>query len=172
MLDYTGDELSVVSLLYQTGYLTIIGYDAEDQEYTLAFPNKEVKYGFLESMLPEYIPDCVSGSGLDIFTLRRYVKEGNLDQIRNVLTALFARIPYTVADSSFEHYFQTVIYLIFTLLGKYALCEMHTLGFSKSVYHLILTREHSPIGMQSNADGYTVYTYAYTYANGFLFWAH
>ena len=26
----------------------------------------------------------------------------------------------------FEHYFQSVIYLVFTLLGKYALCEMHT----------------------------------------------
>ena len=26
----------------------------------------------------------------------------------------------------FEHYFQAVIYLVFTLLGKFALCEMHT----------------------------------------------
>lgn len=126
LLDYTGDDLSVISLLYQTGYLTIIGYDANDQEYTLAFPNKEVKYGFLESLMPEYVSDCGSGSGIDIFTLRRYVKDGNLEQIKNVLTALFARITYTSKDATFEHYFQTVIYLVFTLLGKYALCEMHT----------------------------------------------
>ena len=26
----------------------------------------------------------------------------------------------------FEHYFQTVIYMVFTLLGKYVVCEMHT----------------------------------------------
>lgn len=28
--------------------------------------------------------------------------------------------------SPFEHYFQAVVYLVFTLLGKFAVCEMHT----------------------------------------------
>ena len=106
--------------------ITIVDYDADEQEYTLAFPNDEVKQGFLENLLPEYVSDCGSGSGIDIFTLRRYIKNGKLDQVKKVLTALFARITYTTNEAPFEHYFQTVIYLVFTLLGKYALCEMHT----------------------------------------------
>lgn len=126
LLDYTGDTLNPVPLLYQTGYLTIVAFDEASQEYTMAFPNKEVKYGFLESLMPEYVSNCGSGSGIDILTLRRYVSNGDLENIRYVLTALFARITYTSADAVFEHYFQTVIYLVFTLLGKFALCEMHT----------------------------------------------
>lgn len=43
-----------------------------------------------------------------------------------MLIAIFARITYTTKDDPFEHYFQTVIYLIFTLLGQFAECEMHT----------------------------------------------
>ena len=124
--DYSADNPDPIPLLYQAGYLTIVDYDPDDQEYTLAFPNDEVKQGFLENLMPEYVSDCGSGSGIDIFTLRRYIKNGELDQVKKVLTALFARITYTTNEAPFEHYFQTVIYLVFTLLGKYALCEMHT----------------------------------------------
>ena len=52
--DYTGDSLDLVPLLYQTGYLTIVKYDATRRKYTLGFPNEEVKYGFLENLMPTY----------------------------------------------------------------------------------------------------------------------
>lgn len=124
--DYTGDSLDLVPLLYQSGYLTIADYDKQKKRYTLCFPNNEVKYGFLESLLPSYIPKVTSGSGLDIFTLDEYIENAELDRIRDVLTALFANITYTTTADPFEHYFQSVIYLVFTLLGKFSLCEMHT----------------------------------------------
>ena len=124
--DYTADSLDPVPLLYQTGYLTIADYDKTGHEYTLTFPNEEVKYGFVESLMPEYVADCGAGSGNDIFTLRRYVEQGKPDLIRNVLTSLFANITYTLKNDPFEHYFQSVIWLVFTLLGKFAVCEMHT----------------------------------------------
>ena len=49
--DYTGDILDPVPLLYQTGYLTIVDFDPIGREYTLAFPNEEVKYGFVECLM-------------------------------------------------------------------------------------------------------------------------
>ena len=119
-------SLDAVPLLYQTGYLTIADFDPVGREYTLTFPNDEVKYGFVESLIPEYVSECGAGSGKDIFTLRRYIERGELDKVRNVLAALFASITYTVKDEAFEHYFQTVIYLVFTLLKKFVECEMHT----------------------------------------------
>ncbi|MBQ1310611.1 MAG: AAA family ATPase [Blautia sp.] len=124
--DYSGDSQDPVPLLYQTGYLTIAGFERTGRVYTLAFPNEEVKYGFVECLMPEYIADSGAGSGKDIFTLRRYVEQGELEKIRDVLTALFAGITCTLETDPFEHYFQAVIYLVFTLLGKFALCEMHT----------------------------------------------
>lgn len=124
--DYTGDSLDLVPLLYQTGYLTITDYDDDRERLTLGFPNGEVKYGFFDRLMPEYVPRATSGNGLDIFTLDEYVENGCLDEIRDVLTALFANISYTLKSDPFEHYFQAVIYLVFTLLGKFSLCEMHT----------------------------------------------
>lgn len=124
--DYTGDMLEPIPLLYQTGYLTIADYEKQRKRYTLCFPNEEVKYGFLERLLPSYVPKAVAGTGLDIFTLDDYIENGKVDQVRDVLTALFANIAYTQEADPFEHYFQAVIYIVFTLLGKYTVCEMHT----------------------------------------------
>lgn len=124
--DYTGDSLSLIPLLYQTGYLTIEDYDGRRKRYTLCFPNEEVKYGFLESLMPSYVPDTNAGNGLDIYTLDEYVENGNLDGIRDFLMAMFAGISYTTKEEPFEHYFQSVIDVIFKLLGKYTICEMHT----------------------------------------------
>ncbi len=41
-------------ILYQSGYLTIKGYD-EDNGYLLDFPNKEVKIGLFENLLSHYV---------------------------------------------------------------------------------------------------------------------
>ena len=124
--DYTGNSMDPLPLLYQTGYLTIADYDKRRKRYTLAFPNDEVKYGFIESLIPDYTPAVTAGNGLDIYTLDEYIENGNTAGIRSVLTGLFASIPYTKDNDPFENYFQAVIYLIFTVLGKYTLCEMHT----------------------------------------------
>ncbi len=124
--DYSGDNSDIVPLLYQTGYLTITDYEKNRRRYTLGFPNEEVRYGFLESLLPVYTPHAIEGNGLDIFTLDEHLENGDLDKIRDVFIGLFADITYTTNDAVFEHYFQTVIYLVFTLLGKFVQCERHT----------------------------------------------
>ena len=124
--DYRADNPNPLPLLYQTGYLTIVGYDQRARLYTLGFPNEEVKYGFLESLLPEYTPEAGSGNGKDIFALRRRILAGDTEGMEDILTALFASIPYTTNDAPFEHYFQSVLYLVFTLLGQFVQCEVHS----------------------------------------------
>lgn len=124
--DYRDDNPDPIPLLYQTGYLTICEYDAQQSAYTLGFPNKEVEFGFLESLLPAYAGDVGSGSGKDILTLTKYMKCGNLDGIRRVFESLFAGIPYPVNKDPFEHDFQSVFYITFTLLEQYVQCEQHT----------------------------------------------
>lgn len=48
-LPYTNSN--PIGLLYQTGYLTIKDYDADDWLYTLGFPNLEVKSGFYDALI-------------------------------------------------------------------------------------------------------------------------
>jgi len=124
--DYRADNPDVVPLLYQTGYLTIVGADSPVGPYILGFPNDEVKLGFLKSLFPEYAPGAVRGSGTDVLTLRRRILDGDTEGMRDILTALFASIPYTTKDAPFEHYFQSVLYIVFTLLGQYVHAEVHS----------------------------------------------
>ena len=124
--DYRGDNPDPVPLLYQTGYLTIADYEPEFGEYILGFPNEEVKYGFLRSLMPEYAPVTATRSGKDISSIRRCLMRGDTERMRDVFIALFASIPYTTKDVPFEHDFQTVIYLVFTLLGQYVHAEVHS----------------------------------------------
>ena len=44
-----------IPVMYQSGYLTIKDYDIEDDEFTLGFPNNEVRQGFSEYILPFYV---------------------------------------------------------------------------------------------------------------------
>lgn len=124
--DYRDDNPDLIPLLYQTGYLTIKDYDVKNAAYTLAFPNEEVKYGFLESLLPAYVQDIGAGSGKDILTLTKYVEDGDTERIKQVFYSLFASIPYTTDEVPFEHDFQTVIFITMTLLGQFVQCELHT----------------------------------------------
>ena len=124
--DYRADHRDLVPLLYQTGYLTIKDFDLRKRRYTLGFPNEEVTYGMLENLLPEYAPVVSRGTGADIFTLDSYIEQGNTDGIRDILTALFASLPYTSGEIPFEHDFQSVLYVVFMLLGQFVQCERHT----------------------------------------------
>ena len=47
-------DTNIISILYQTGYLTIKSYDDEEEEFTLGLPNREVATGVYENLLPFY----------------------------------------------------------------------------------------------------------------------
>ncbi|WP_029545552.1 ATP-binding protein [Selenomonas sp. AB3002] len=126
LTDYRYENPDPVPLLYQTGYLTIQGFNERRQVYILGFPNDEVKYAFLKSLLPAYTPAAIANRGTDVFALCDCLEAGDTDGARDILTALFAGIPYTTDAAPFEHYFQSVLYIVFTLLGQFVQCEVHS----------------------------------------------
>lgn len=54
--DYRADAEDPLAMLYQSGYLTIKGYDSRRSLYTLDFPNNEVRSGFM-SLMGEAVSD-------------------------------------------------------------------------------------------------------------------
>ena len=52
--EYRVEARNPIPLIYQSGYLTIKEYDKRFKMYRLAFPNDEVKYGFMNFILPFY----------------------------------------------------------------------------------------------------------------------
>ncbi len=123
--DYRADDPDPVPLMFQAGYLTVRAYQRRTRRYTLAVPNGEVRDGLEECLLPAWAPGYSEARGTDVFALLDLVEAGDSDGIRDVLAALFASIPYTRADDPFENYFQAIVWLVFTLLGRYVGCEVH-----------------------------------------------
>lgn len=111
-------------MLYQTGYLTIKSYDTRMQLYTLGYPNKEVKIGFTRGLLNEYPSKAATASG---FVAHFYaaMDSQDINLAMEKLQAYLAGIPNDLENKSEKH-FQTIIYLIFSLLGFYIQTEVKT----------------------------------------------
>ena len=126
LADYTADNNNPVPLLYQTGYLTIKGYDKLFDSYELGYPNDEVKFGFLNSLAPTFITAGSSGNPLDIRNFGRDLIHGDTRSLKDRFTALFARLPYANDENWVERDFQNVIYIVFMLLGQFVHTEIHS----------------------------------------------
>ena len=109
-------------MLYQTGYLTIKGYNPEDDSYTLGYPNKEVKIGFIKDLLARYrSADGMSSSF--VLKFNKALKVKNIDSALALMKSFLAGIPNDLENKTEKHY-QTIIYLIFSLLGYYIQSEV------------------------------------------------
>ena len=112
-------------LLYQSGYLTIKDYDPEFKYYTLGFPNREVREGFVKYLVPYYTPKSSERSNFDVSKFVMEVRNGNAESFMRRLEAFFANGDYALMGDK-ELYFHNAIYVFFTLLGFYVDVERHT----------------------------------------------
>jgi len=124
--EYRVGETSLTPLLYQTGYLTIKSYNASLDAFTLGFPNEEVKYGFLNQLLPAFIPRWGLDTSFSIITFINAVQSGEVDDFMNLLRAYYAAIPYDLEDNKDkdEKYYQLICYLLFTNMGQFVDTEV------------------------------------------------
>ena len=124
--DYRADETSLIPLLYQSGYLTIKSYDAELDEFTLCFPNEEVKNGFLDELIPTYISRWGVNETLSAQTFVKAIRSGDVDGFMNLLRTYYVYIPYDLEDkiNKDEKYYQLICYLLFTNVGQFTQTEV------------------------------------------------
>jgi len=120
--NYQADADRPLPVIYQSGYLTIQGYDPELRFYKLGYPNDEVRYGFLNFLLPSYTPLPMDKGGFHIGHFSKELRAGDVDAFLTRMRAFFAGFPYELNDQTERHY-QVVFYLIFRLLGQYIRVE-------------------------------------------------
>jgi len=135
--DLPTDEMkSALPLLYQSGYLTIKGYDRESETYTLAIPNQEVKIGYVEGLLPAYI-GLESGYVKGGFALKfwRALKVHDVDLAMREMQAFLAGVPYVegfkekLKDvATKEGFYEYTMYLIFAMLNFYVRTQVKVAG--------------------------------------------
>jgi hypothetical protein len=117
------EDMDVLSLFVQTGYLTIKGY--RNGRYTLDFPNYEVKSSFFESVATRYSRLEKGLGDIYIYDLVDYLNAGKLDEFFKTLKVFFANIPYELAVDR-EKYYQSLFYAIITMIGLSVDAEVST----------------------------------------------
>lgn len=142
---------NAITLLYQTGYLTIKGYNPEDRLYTLGYPNKEVEDSFMESLSEFYTP---IGKNPGVLSAPKFVEDirtGNVEMLMRRFTAFFADMDYQIMGDD-ELYFQNTMFVMLKMIGQQVQVERHTsngridvlIQADKYVYIMELKRDRNP----------------------------
>lgn len=121
--DSVGDNW--LALFFQTGYLTIKGYNIITQSYRLGFPNREVEEGFVKSLLPHYTKRNVQQTSSFLEGAYDALMGGDPEEFLRQMQVFLAGVPYELVRDD-ENYYQTVVYLLCRLIGFYTQAEFHT----------------------------------------------
>lgn len=121
--EYRVDSNNPIPLIYQSGYLTIKDYDERFRNYLLEFPNNEVRYGFIDFLVPFYTGIKNSDQGFYIGKFVNELESGDFDGFLTRLQAFFADFPYELNAKTERHY-QVVFYLVFKLMGQFVQSEV------------------------------------------------
>jgi len=115
---YNLENLNVFALLLQTGYLTVVKIESQElfQEYTLNYPNLEVKQAFITYLFEMFTENGLEAIQPAAIKLHRYLREEDLEGFMNLIRALFAKIPYPLHIKE-EAYYHSLFYMILALMG-------------------------------------------------------
>jgi len=122
---YEIEDLAIIPLLFQTGYLTIKGYDRESGLYQLYYPNYEVQHSFLKFILRSFSQVQNGTTETYLWRLKQALKKKDFELFFSILEVFFAGIPYDL-QLDYEKYYQTIFYLIIKLVGLRASAEERT----------------------------------------------
>ena len=116
---------TIMPLLYQSGYITIKGYDPETELYLLDIPNKEIRVGLYRSLLPHYIGANTVKGTTTIAKMSAAIRHNRIDEALLMLQTYLATVPYC-DNTDYEGHYQQMMYVIFSILNNYVDVEVHT----------------------------------------------
>jgi hypothetical protein len=116
---YEPDKPRIVTLLFQTGYLTIKDFCqiGTSRRYGLRFPNLEIENSFLDNVVGAYVgqdPDISSGFAFDA---AKALYSHDVPKFIKALKSLFRDIPYDMTDRQNEQMWQTICYVVLRSIG-------------------------------------------------------
>ena len=121
-VDYKADVEKPLPMIYQSGYLTIKGYNMRRNTFLLDFPNNEVKNGFLTMVASDYLKPRTSINNWVQDTVDT-LQDGDTEKFRRLLTSFLSSIPYTMRrkenEREKERYFHYTFYLLMRLVSVY-----------------------------------------------------
>ena len=121
----TENMSSIMPLLYQSGYMTIKDYNRKANLYTLDIPNNEIRIGLMESLLPNYIAIDTYKGVSTVAEMYLALLNDDLNEMLRLLQEYLLTIPQC-DNTNYEGHYQQMLYVIFSLLGRYVDVEVRT----------------------------------------------
>lgn len=109
---------TITPLLYQSGYITIKGYDKEYDSYFLGIPNKEVRLGLTKALIPYYVTRNTVATNNTVRNMARALNKEDMNLALQHLQTFLGTIPYC-DNTDYEGHYQQMLFVIFTLLSAY-----------------------------------------------------
>ncbi|MCO6480216.1 MAG: PD-(D/E)XK nuclease domain-containing protein [Phaeodactylibacter sp.] len=147
---FTLDDLNWLALLFQTGYLTIRGYDPEYRLYTLDYPNLEVKDTMHQHLLAAFRQTPITDSQPVLIRIKRALDKGDLEHFIELVNTLFASIPYQIFLHQQEAFFHAILHLSFSGIGVLVQSEVST---AKGRVDTIVHTKNRAYVMEFKLDG-------------------
>ena len=145
---------SVLPLFYQSGYLTIKGYDPILSNYTLGYPNEEVKVGLMHALLPFYVVKDPVEARTTAGKMYLALRKDDIDEALEAARAFFAGIPYqegTLQDApTSEGHFTAMLYVMFSFLNVYVYTQVRT---AKGRMDILMKTDTTIYVMELKLDG-------------------
>ena len=118
---------TITPLLYQSGYVTIRHYDNDTQLYTLDIPNKEIRVGLYDCLLPNYLEGMYAQNGdVTIAKMSLFIRRNDMNGALQLLQDFLATVPYCNV-ANYEGHYQQMLFIIFSLLTNFLVdVEVHT----------------------------------------------
>ena len=116
---------SITPLLYQSGYITIKDYDPITGLYLLDIPNREIRVGLMDSLLPNYLSFHTNDGKNTVAKMYRCLYKGDMDGALSLLREFLLIVPYC-DNTNYEGHYQQLLYVIFSLFGMYVDVEVRT----------------------------------------------
>jgi hypothetical protein len=124
--DYRDNTITLFPLLYQTGYLTISGYDERTGFYTLNYPNVEVRKSLAQFLAENYSRGQAAFDSSAHTQFLDALFEGNVDEFMNTLKWYMGNIDYSLSSKITEFYVEFAVSNIINMLGLVCTNEVHT----------------------------------------------
>ena len=121
----TENMTSIMPLLYQSGYFTIKKYNEISDIYTLDIPNNEIRIGLMQSFLPNYISVNPYFGLTTVADMYMALYNDDLNEMLRLLQEYLLTIPQC-DNTNYEGHYQQMLYVIFSLLGRYVDVEVRT----------------------------------------------
>ena len=126
---YDIDNIQLVPLLFQTGYLTVKHINLMTGAMILDYPNLEVRESLYQFLIDDLAKDIRrTDTGLTINDLNDAFLSNNLPKAKTIINSLLATLPYEAYKNQSEGFYHGLLHLIFSYLGMFVDSEVHMSG--------------------------------------------